>query len=125
MPTTPTAQHAYYHALQYTGDQCLHWQGSTDHRGRPKIWAPELQRAIKVRSRMLQPGPGAAVVHTPDPTDRLCVNPHHLEVRTSWTRLTDDQIEDIRTSTEPLNTLAERHHVDPSYISRIRNRHRF
>ena len=92
-------------------------------------------RAAWIETNGAIPG-GLVVRHKCD--NRACVNIDHLELgtqaenmmdcsvrRTFNSKLTEDDVKDIRTSSETLKFMAEKYSVSETTISRIRNHKRW
>lgn len=118
---------------------CIEWVKSLnkDGYGRRKFRGQSMgaHRAAWIETNGAIPG-GLVVRHKCD--NRACVNIEHLELgtqaenmmdcsvrRTFNSKLTEEDVKDIRTSSETLKFMAEKYSVSESTISRIRNHKRW
>lgn len=118
---------------------CIEWTKSLnkDGYGRRKFRGQSMgaHRAAWIETNGAIPG-GLVVRHKCD--TRACVNIEHLELgtqaenmmdcsvrRTFNSKLTEEDVKDIRTSSDTLKFMAEKYSVSEATISRIRNHKRW
>lgn len=133
--------------LPYSKDKCLIWPYYRSKAGYAKIWMPE--RSSRLVCRLVCEdihGPAPTDTHqaahicgnghlgccspkhcvwkTPiqNNADKLIHGTHNRGIRNYYTKLTENDVRYIRSSTKPVNDLAKRFCVNPSHISAIRNR---
>lgn len=136
------------------GQRCWVWGGAYSANGQPCLWLPALGRRVTlgVAACVLRTGkpPAAGVVWHCTCTTPSCANPFHrapgnrstqmraagikrdavtrariAASKRAQSRLTPDDVNAIRASSEPLRVVAERHGISTSYASLIRRGERW